>query len=82
MSLDNEEAKLAEVPITLSFVLGEQPIRVGEVMAFHQGSALRLTRAAGAELDMVAGGVPLGKGRIVVIGNRTYARITEVFDAD
>ena len=82
MPLDNEEAKLAEIPITLSFVLGEQPIRVGEVMAFRPGSALRLTRAAGSDLDVVTGGVALGKGRIVVIGDRTYARVTEVFDAD
>ncbi len=77
MSPLEELAHLADVPIDVEVVLDRRSMTMRDVLALEAGSTLRMTRAAGENVDMYLGDVLLGTGEIVVIEQAMGVRITD-----
>ena len=77
MSPLEELAHLADVPIDVEVVLDRRSMSMRDVLALDAGSTLRMTRAAGENVDMYLGEVLLGTGEIVVIEQAMGVRITD-----
>jgi flagellar motor switch protein FliN/FliY len=72
-----EIAPLADIPIDLEMELDRKVIPFREVLAWEPGSIVWLTRSAGENIDVRAGGELLGSGEIVVIESTFGIRITD-----
>ena len=74
--------ELADIPIPLTLVLGRRPVPLSEIRRWRVGSTVRLPLAAGSNLEVVAEGVRLASARIMVVGGRTCAQVTEIEDGE
>jgi flagellar motor switch protein FliN/FliY len=77
VSVLEQTAHLAEVPLELEVELGRKAMTVSELLALREGSVIKLPRSAGDNINILAGGHPFGSGEIVVIEERFGVRITD-----
>jgi flagellar motor switch protein FliN len=76
MSLAEQIAHVADVPLALDLELDRKFITVRDILKWDLGSVIWMTRSAGENIDVYAGGVLFGFGEIVVIENQFGVRIT------
>lgn len=69
---------LMDVTCAVDVVLGSCAVKVRECFAFERGTVVPLTQAAGADLELRAGGVPLAQGEVVVLDDRAHLRINRI----
>jgi flagellar motor switch protein FliN/FliY len=50
---------------------------IREILSLRRGSVITMTRSAGENIDILAGGSVLGFGEIVIIENTMGVRITD-----
>lgn len=77
MTAAEQIAHLADVPIAVEVQLDRRLMTVRDILKLTAGSAIRLTRAAGENVDLYLGEVLAGFGEIVVIENSVGVRITD-----
>ena len=71
---------LLNVTVTVSAELGRRTIPIGEVLKLGVGSVLELDRAVFEPIDLMAQGVRLARGEVVVVDDRFAVRIKEIAD--
>jgi flagellar motor switch protein FliN/FliY len=72
-----QTAHFANVPIDLEAELGRRLMTFDAILGLREGSVIRLPRSAGENIDILAGGCLLGSGEIVIIEERFGVRITD-----
>jgi flagellar motor switch protein FliN/FliY len=72
-----EIAHLADVPIQLDIELDRKAMQLQQILEWEVGSVLWLTRSAGENIDVYAGGTLLGSGEIVIVENTFGIRLTD-----
>ncbi len=77
MTVLEQAAHIANVPIDLEAELGRRTMTLDAILSLRVGSVIRLPRSAGENIDILAGGHPLGSGEIVIIEERFGVRITD-----
>lgn len=77
MSPIEQISHLADVQIEMSVELDRQVMTIEQILMLHEGSVIRMTRSAGENIDILAGGALLGYGEIVLIENSMGLRITD-----
>ena len=77
MSPIEQIGHLADVQIEMSVELDRQVMTIEQILMLHEGSVIRMTRSAGENIDILAGGALLGYGEIVLIENSMGLRITD-----
>ncbi|MEO8098606.1 MAG: flagellar motor switch protein FliN [Acidobacteriota bacterium] len=77
MSVLEQIAHFANVPIDIEVVLGRKTMTLQAVLALQKGSVIKLPRSAGENIDVLAGGALLGSGEIVITEERFGVRITD-----
>ena len=77
MTVLEQTAHFANVPIDLEAELGRRTMTLDAILGLRVGSVIRLSRSAGENIDVLAGGHPLGSGEIVIIEERFGVRITD-----
>jgi flagellar motor switch protein FliN len=77
MTLLDEVAHLADVPVGLEMELDRKVMPIGEILAWQPGSVVWLTRSAGEAIDIYAGGALIGFGEVVIIETTFGIRITD-----
>jgi flagellar motor switch protein FliN/FliY len=70
-------AHLTDVPVDLEVELDRKVMTIGQILAVEAGSVIRMTRSAGENIDILAGGTLLGFGEIVIIEDAMGVRITD-----
>ena len=73
-----EFARFLDVVCPVSVVLGTGSISVRECIALDRNSVVRLGQAAGEDLHVLAGGVPVARGEVVVVDDTAAVRLTEI----
>jgi flagellar motor switch protein FliN/FliY len=68
---------LADVPIDIEVELGRRAMTVKSILALDAGSVIKMSRSAGENIDILAGGKVVGSGEIVVIEDNFGVRITD-----
>lgn len=71
-------APLHDVVCHVDVMLGTATMSVRECIHLRKGSLLKLTRSAGADMQLLVNGIAVASGEVVVIDDGTAIRITEV----
>ncbi|NND95828.1 MAG: FliM/FliN family flagellar motor switch protein [Pirellulaceae bacterium] len=67
------------VQVVLTAELGRTHVTIADLMELSEGAVLELDREISAPVELVAQGVPLGNGEVVVIDDRFAIRIKEIY---
>lgn len=67
-----------EVVIPVSVVLGTGTISVRHCLALERSSIVRLEQSAGDDLVVIAKGISLARGEVVVVDDSVSIRLTEI----
>lgn len=76
---------LADLPVSLAFVLEERSLTLAEVQSLRPGAVLpfgAITPAAGLRVQVLANGRAIGTGTLVEIDGRPAIRLTQLFGQD
>ena len=71
--------RLGEVKVVLSAELGRTKIRIVELLSLLEGSVVELDKAIESPVELIAQGVPLGNGEVVVVDDCFAIRIKEIY---
>lgn len=75
-SLDN----LLDVSVTVTAELGRATTSIGELLKMSIGSVVELDRLISEPVELMAQGVRLARGEVVVVDDRFAIRIKEIVD--
>jgi flagellar motor switch/type III secretory pathway protein FliN len=67
-----------DVPCPVDFVLGTATIKVRDCVQFTRDTVVRLKQAAGSDLEVRAGGVPLVSGEVVIVDETVGLRVNRI----
>ena len=71
-----------DVNVEVSVQLGRVTMPIGDLLRLSEGAVLELGRAISEPVDIVAQGVRLARGEVVVVEDRYAVRITEIDSSD
>ncbi len=71
---------LLDVTVTVAVELGRRRLPLAEVAKLGPGAVVELHRNISEPVDLVAQGVPIARGEVVVIDDRFAIRVTEIID--
>lgn len=77
MTLDEQIAHIADVPIEVEVQLDRRWMKLSEILELSEGSVLEMRRSAGENIDIFVGSKLLAYGEIVIIENIMGVRITD-----
>src|SRR5690349_16540454 len=77
-ALNELVGSLADVPCGVSVQLGNGRVSMERLLALDRNAILRLSQAAGEDLQVVVHGVPIAHGEIVIVDDRTALRVTQI----
>ena len=77
MTALEEISRIADIPIDVTVELDRKVMSIREILNLRRGSVITMTRSAGENIDILAGGSVLGFGEIVIIENTMGVRITD-----
>lgn len=74
--------QMFDVPVTVSAVLGNAHMPVGEVMKLAPGSVLQLDRRVGEAIDIYVNDRLVARGEVVLVEDKLGVTMTEIIKAD
>ena len=75
--LDNLKV-LENIEVKLTVEVGSTELKIRDLLRLNEGSVVELERLAGDPLDILANGIKIAKGEVVMVGERFGIRSTEV----
>ncbi len=79
LNIGIENLKVLEnIEVKLTVEVGSSELKIRDLLRLNEGSVVELERLAGDPLDILANGVPIAKGEVVMVGERFGIRFTEV----
>ncbi len=75
----NEISRFADIKVTVSAELGRAKIPIQRLLSLGNGSVLALDRTIESPIELIAQGVPLASGEVVVVDGCFGIRITKVY---
>ena len=71
-------ADLLDVTVPVDIILGTGMMTVRQCLSLDRNSVVRLVQLAGVDLQLVANGVILAKGEVVIVEDSTAIRVTDI----
>jgi flagellar motor switch protein FliN/FliY len=75
-------SRFFDVTVTVSVELGRVTLPIGELVKLGKGSVIELDRDVDQPVDLVAQGVRLARGEVIVVNDRYAIRIDEIDGPD
>ena len=69
---------LENIEVKLTVEVGSSQLKIRDLLRLNEGSVVELERLAGDPLDILANGVQIARGEVVMVGERFGVRFTEV----
>lgn len=69
---------LQDVDVKLTVEIGSTSLTLRELLALGETSVIELDRAANELLDVLVNGTLIGRGEVVMVGDRFGVRMTEL----
>ena len=69
---------LDSVSVSLSVLVGEARITLGELMGLKEAAVLKIDRLVDAPVDVVINGSVVARGQLVVVDDHFGVRVTEI----
>jgi len=82
MSIDEQIAHLADIPVPVDLELDRKVVTLREVLGWTRGSVVKLTRSAGENVDVRVGGALVGSGEVVILEGNIGVRLTDLASPD
>lgn len=70
--------RLRDVACRVDVVLGTATVSVRDCLALRPNRVIRLNQIAGADLQVLVNGVPIALGEVVIVGDSTAVRLTDI----
>lgn len=77
MTVAEQTASLADILIEIEVELGRRIMTIDQVLSLNSGSVVRLSRSAGDNIDILAGGHVFASGEIMIVEENFGVRITD-----
>jgi flagellar motor switch protein FliN/FliY len=74
--------RLNDVEVTVSVELGRTKVAIEKLLKLDEGSVFQLNRSIDSPVELVAQGVPLGNGEVVVVDGNFAVRIQQIYAND
>ena len=71
---------LENIEVKLTVEVGSTELKIRDLLRLNEGSVVELERLAGDPLDILANGVKIAKGEVVMVGERFGIRFVEIVD--
>ncbi|NCN10752.1 MAG: flagellar motor switch protein FliN [Leptospira sp.] len=71
---------LLDVTLSLTVELGRTNMYIKDVLQLSEGNIVELDKNVGEELDVLANGKPVGRGKLIVIDDYYGVQITQILD--
>ncbi len=71
--------RLFDVQVTVAAELGRKSVPIQKLLGLTEGSVFELDRSVSSPIELVAQGVPLGNGEVVVVDDSFAIRIKEIY---
>ena len=68
---------LENIEVKLTVEVGSTEMKIKDLLKLNEGSVVELERLAGDPLDILANGVKIARGEVVMVGERFGIRFTE-----
>ena len=78
-SVDNLKV-LENIEVKLTVEVGSSQLKIRDLLRLNEGSVVELERLAGDPLDILANGVQIARGEVVMVGERFGIRFSEIVD--
>ncbi len=75
----SEIDRLQDIKIVVSAELGRMEVPIQKLLSIGPGSVLEMDRQIDSPVELVAQGVPLAKGEVVVVNDCFAIRVTEIY---
>ena len=75
-----ELQRLNEIRIMVSAELGRKELKIQELLQLGPGAVVELDRTIESQVELVAQGVTLARGEVVVVNDKFALKVTEVCD--
>ena len=82
MTAAEEIGHLADMPIAIEVELDRKIMTLREIIELDVGGVVRMSRSAGENVDILAGGKVVGFGEIVVIEEMMGIRVTDFWNEE
>jgi len=69
---------LENIEVKLTVEVGSTEMKIKDLLKLNEGSVVELERLDGDPLDILANGVNIARGEVVMVGERFGIRFTEV----
>ena len=69
---------LENIEVKVTVEVGSTEMKIKDLLKLNEGSVVELERLAGDPLDILANGVNIARGEVVMVGERFGIRFTEV----
>jgi flagellar motor switch protein FliN/FliY len=70
--------RLGDVVCRIEVVLGTGTISVRHCLSLNAGSIISLEQIAGTDLQVMANGIPVALGEVVIVDDSTAIRLTDI----
>ncbi|WCL47863.1 flagellar motor switch protein FliN [Leptospira sp. GIMC2001] len=71
---------LLDVTLSLTVELGRTNMFIKDVLQLSEGTIVELDKNVGEELDVLANGKPIGRGKLIVLDDYYGVQITQILD--
>ena len=72
-------SRFHDVQVTVAAELGRTNIPIQDLLGLTEGSVFELNRSISSPIELVAQGIPLGNGEVVVVNDSFAIRIKEIY---
>jgi flagellar motor switch protein FliN/FliY len=79
-SVASELSRLNDVKVTIAAELGRTTVPIQNLLQLSEGSVFELNRSIENPVELLAQGVPLGNGEVVVVDGNFAIRIQEIYN--
>lgn len=74
-----EMNRFYEVQVTVAAELGRTSVPIQDLLSLTEGSVFELNRSISSPIELIAQGIPLGNGEVVVVDDTFAVRIKEIY---
>jgi len=72
---------LGEIIVTVEAELGQAVMKIKDILSLHEGSVIKLEKAAGETAEVLVNHQRFGRGEVMVIGSNFGIRIDTICDS-
>lgn len=75
---DESMSRIKDIPLEITVELGRTRLLIRDILDLNSGSIIELEKIAGEPVDLLANGLLVARGEVIVIDDNFGVRVTEI----